>query len=350
MTQHRLTDIDFLRLLSMAAVVLGHASSTYIYAESRAQLFGMNLAFFLNQATRFSVPLFLLLSGFSLGLGQKPVPYPVFLRRRCARVLVPYVVWTLLYVLADCGLDPRAWLAVLGHPGRLVRALLLGSAAPHLYFIPIIFQFYLLYPLLRRWAARRPGQSVLWSLAVTLLFQGLHYVQSLGLLPGSRSPWLWHAFPVWLFYFVLGLALRHLDYDRLRDRCRAAAGPLLALWVLFVCLYCLLSRYTGVLDSIKPSILLFVPLTFFCGVGLWARLRPGPRLTAAVTALSLWSMEIYFCHVMLLCVLRAVPRTQAGMSGMLLLFAGTFLSSALFAALLTWGKTHLRTSRNKAGG
>lgn len=346
MTQHRLTSIDFLRVFAMLGVICIHVTAAYISAESRAQLFGMNLAFLLNQATRFSVPLFLLLSGFALGLGQKPVPYPVFLKRRCLRVLVPYAVWTVLYEIANCGFSPGAWLAALT-PAQLGRDLWTGQAAPHLYFIPIIFQFYLLYPLLRRWVDRRPGQSLLWSLAATLFFQGGYYAQSLGLLPAVQVPGLWRFFPVWMFYFVLGMVLRRLDYDRLRDRCRAVAWPLLAVWALFVFLYCLMSRYTGVLDSIKPSIMLFVPLTFFCGVGLWERLRPGPRLTAAVTALSLWSMDIYYSHVMVLRLLRAVPRFQVGMSGMLLLFLGTFLGAALFSALLGWGKKAGRALRRR---
>lgn len=342
MTQNRLTGIDFLRVLSMFGVILIHVTSTFIYYESHAQLLGMNPAFFLNQASRFSVPLFLLLSGLSLGIGQRPVSYPAFLKRRCIRVVLPYVVWTLLYELYNCGFDPR-----LLHPAQLLGDLFTGQAAPHLYFIPIIFQFYLLYPLLRRWVERQPGRSLLWSLTVTLFFQGFYYAQSLGLLPAVQLPGLWRAFPVWIFYFVLGMVLGRVDHARVRERCRAAATPLLVLWPVFVCLYCLMSKGSGVLDSIKPSIMLFVPLTFFWGIALWELLRPGPKLTAVVTRLSLWSMDIYYSHVMILCVLRGFPRAQNGMSGMLLLFVGTFLCSAVFAALLGAVKNRLRAKRIK---
>lgn len=348
MTQNRLTGIDFLRILSMFGVILIHVTSTYIYNESHYHVLGMNPAFFLNQAARFSVPLFLLLSGFSLGIGQKQESYPSFLKRRCSRILLPYVVWTLLYELSNCGFDFQAWLSRLGHPLWLLQEFLTGQAAPHLYFIPIIFQFYLLYPLLLRWVDRRPLQSVTWALSVTLLFQGIYYLQSLGLIPGFQNHYLWRAFPVWIFYFVLGMALQRLDLEVIRRRCQAVTVPLLTTCLLFICLYCALSSYTGALDSIKPSIILFVPLVFFCGVAVWNRLRPGPRLKAVVAALSSWSMDVYYSHVMILCLLRMVPRFQDGMSGMLLLFLATVLVSVLFAAFLGLGRTLLRLRFGKS--
>lgn len=256
----RRTELDFLRVLAMAAVILGHVTAAYIHNESSFTLLGMNPAFFLNQAARFSVPMFFFLSGFSLGLREQPLSYPAFLKERFLRILPPYLVWTLIYELWNASLAPR----------QLLRDLLTGQAAPHLYFIPILLQFYLLYPLLRRWVDRQPLGSVLWSLASTLFFQGLYYEKGLGLLPDLSLGQLWMLFPVWLFYFTAGMALQRLDREKVRIHCKENAAPLLVLLALFVCLYCALSRFTGVLDSIKPEITLFVPLVFLCGTAVWA--------------------------------------------------------------------------------
>lgn len=320
----RRTELDFLRILAMAAVILGHVTAAYIHNESGFTLLGMNLAFFLNQAARFSVPMFFLLSGFSLGLREQPLSYPAFLKGRFLRVLPPYLVWTLIYELWNRDLGPR----------QLLRDLLTGQAAPHLYFIPILLQFYLLYPLLRRWVDRQPIGSVLWSLASTLFFQSLYYEKSLGLLPDLSLGHLWMLFPVWLFYFTGGMALQQLDREGVRARCRENTAPLLVLLALFVCLYCALSRFTGVLDSIKPEITLFVPLVFLCGTAVWDRVRGLPGLEPAVVFLSGLSMDIYYCHVLLLCLLRLIPRVNTGMSGMVLLLFATAAASLVLAVLL----------------
>lgn len=60
----------------MLAVISIHVSSTYLSYETGHLFLGMNLAFLLNQAARFSVPLFLLLSGFSLEQTGRPGPLP----------------------------------------------------------------------------------------------------------------------------------------------------------------------------------------------------------------------------------------------------------------------------------
>ena len=88
-TATRLSSVDFARVIAMVAVILIHVTSTYVNAESGATLWGINLAFFLNQAARFCVPLFLFLSGLSLGLGQKDLSWPAFYKDRAKRILPP---------------------------------------------------------------------------------------------------------------------------------------------------------------------------------------------------------------------------------------------------------------------
>lgn len=234
----RLLEIDFLRLVSMLAVISIHVSSTYLSYETGHLFLGMNLAFLLNQAARFSVPLFLLLSGFSLEQTGRQVPYLTFLRTRSARVLPPYLGWVLLYALANTGFDLHTWGGQLGNPPWLLRELLTGQGAPHLYFIPILFQCYLLYPLLRRWVNRAPVQSAAWALMVTFLLQGGYLLHDLELLPFSLPAHLWMLFPTWSFYFVAGMCLQRLDRSHLRVQCKKAALPLLLISAVFACLYC----------------------------------------------------------------------------------------------------------------
>ena len=78
----RKPELDLGRVLAMLAVVAIHVSSGYIYAESAFSPGGMNPAFVLNQAGRFCVPLFILLSGASLGLRSgKEAPLRFWLSR-----------------------------------------------------------------------------------------------------------------------------------------------------------------------------------------------------------------------------------------------------------------------------
>lgn len=140
----KVEELDAARVVSMLAVIAIHVTAPYIGAVSDFLLGGMNLAYIINQAARFAVPLFVLPSGASLGLG-KALPAGQFYRRRAVKLGIPYVCWMMVYTL---------WEHQSLVPGALVRRFLLGQAAPRLYFVIIIFQLYLLYPLLRRWMER----------------------------------------------------------------------------------------------------------------------------------------------------------------------------------------------------
>ncbi|MFR4757618.1 MAG: acyltransferase family protein [Evtepia gabavorous] len=82
-----------------------------------------------------------------------------------------------------------------GKPSLAAAGTAHRPGAPHLYFIPILFQCYLLYPLLRRWVNRAPVQSAAWALMVTFLLQGGYLLHDLELLPFSLPAHLWMLFP-----------------------------------------------------------------------------------------------------------------------------------------------------------
>ena len=332
----RLLPLDFLRVLACLAVMVIHVTSAFIYNDSGVTLWGMNPAFMLNQAARFSVPLFLLLSGFSLGIGRSQ-SYGTFLKTRCRKVLVPYVLWVLVYEGYNVALAgmPRP------NSRDFLAHLVAGSSAPHPYFIPLLFQFYLLYPLLKKWVDRNPAAAFLWSLAITLGIQGLHSLDGLGILSLPLTTWLLRTGVGWSFYFVGGMCLQKIGWKG-----RSQEGkplPLTLIFLGFALLYAAWSFHTGLLDSMKPELMLYTLLVFLWGGTLWPAIQCRP-VTTLVSFLSRHSMGIYFNHVLILCLLRYVPRFSLGMSGMVMLFLGTLCLSILTAWVLQKLRSILKAS------
>lgn len=327
----RLLSLDFLRVLACLAVMAGHVSSAFIYKESCLTLWGMNLAFVINQCARFSVPLFLLLSGFTLGMGGPVTSYGSFLRKRCRKVLLPYGAWVLVYGLYNASFDLGVWFSQFTDPGYLLAELLTGRGAPHLYFIPLLFQFYLVYPLLKKWADRNPLACFLWTLTISFLIQGLHSLDGLNLIPFSLPPWLLKSAVGWCFFFVAGMCLQKVDLTRLI--LRGSPAPLTIFSLLFALLYSAWSFHTGLLDSMKPELMLYTPLVFLWGISIWPCIQYRQTIVM-ISFLSKHSLSIYFNHVLILCSLRYVPRFSLGMSGMGMLFLGTLLCAVLLAVVL----------------
>ena len=130
--------------LAISAVVLLHilAYLPGIY-HAEYQLFYITL----DQLSRFCVPVFLMLSGYGLATQyeHKKIRYAEFVKKRVIKLLPLYLLWSVASILIISSVP--GW-SFGNQPEQIPVQLLLGQADYHLYFLPVLFQLYLLFPLL----------------------------------------------------------------------------------------------------------------------------------------------------------------------------------------------------------
>lgn len=340
----RIDELDFARVVAMLSVIAIHVTSTFMNYHSNFLIFGMNLAFILNQATRFAVPLFILLSGMSLGLNDTNDSYVQFLKNRVIKIGVPYLFWFSVYFIYQNYANLSAV-----DLGFFIRSLLLGQAAPHLYFIVIIFQLYLLYPLLKRCVDQAPYKSIFISFIITygIQMQFFFLKYELYLIPNFIRPYLWLLFPTWLFYFVVGLVFTKARLSQIQKITSQNALSILFATAVFACFYVMESNVTQSLDAIKPSLNLYVILMLLASFSLWKYVGRVRIFQRATRFLSKHSMTIYFEHVLVLCFFRRFVIFTQGMAGMLLLYASVLICSVVIAGIIE-GLPHALTGRAAA--
>lgn len=328
--------LDFARVVAMLAVVAIHVTSGYVCGESGYTLFGMNLGFLWNQLSRFAVPMFVVISGISLGLSTRNEGVLGFYKKRLRKLGLPYVLWFTIYFLYE----QRGALAAFFAGGReslwaYLRGLLQGQSAPHLYFVVIIFQCYLVYPLLKRCVERAPVASIAVSLAVTYLVEALYFLLNFGvdLIPPVIRPYLWLLLPTWLFYFTAGCLLSRRRVERLAAFAQAHKLPILGGTLVFAGVYVVKSFVMNALDSIKADLNLYTLLMLLSLFALWDWLGKFDKVRGVVGFLAKHSMTVYFCHVLLLCIFQRFPFV-AGTRGMILLYCVVLLSAVAVAFLL----------------
>lgn len=190
MTVRRDLTFDILKGIAILEVVthhvLGMAARRYV-EEGTA---GWLLVVLLNRVLHFAVPTFLLVSALLLARSLSKHDEPnwwLFLKRRVLRTGYPYLVWTALYLAV------RGWNTDLG----LTATLIWGKAWYHLYFLAILLEVSLLFPLLflllRAW---RPDFKRMLLMAAGV--QGVVYVFNYytRILPYPGSSALFYLFPV----------------------------------------------------------------------------------------------------------------------------------------------------------
>lgn len=140
-----LFSLDALRAVAIIAVVAIHQTTTTLQVLNH----NVGVAYFslyLNQASRFAVPLFFLISGFVLELNYKGgFSYSTYLKKRASRILIPYLTWSLLYYSISHEFRFSNFLS-----WNFLLNLLNGTSSYHLYFIPTLIIFYLLFPFLHK--------------------------------------------------------------------------------------------------------------------------------------------------------------------------------------------------------
>ncbi|MEV5936637.1 acyltransferase [Streptomyces sp. NPDC052079] len=323
-TERRL-DIDLLRVLCTAAVVLVHASAEFLDAGHRTTgVVG-------DSAGRFAVPAFFAMAGWA-ALAGSPVRDERRLLARLGRILRPMAVWTALYLL---------WQYVSGPPpdggaGEALRALF-GSveAAFHLWYlytyIPLLLLLGSAVLVLRRHVLPRRSLLLLVAFAVAPAATG-----DLRTLTGLPVPsWEWSVSLSSLGYAVAGAAL--LAARRRGPRPLWLAGAAVGLVALTV--YQLTVRHPAAYGSAAVATLTFAVLGAVAGV------RVPERARGVLVRLSDASFGTYLVHLLWVTVLvgPVAEGLPAGWWAPAALAVTAVAAAVLsFAVSVLWGRLGLR--------
>lgn len=200
----RLDHVDAMRPVKQAGVVSTHS----LIAFAPGALAAVGGSLMLLHVTREA---FLFISACMLTYSYSDlsrIGYRYFYRRRLITVALPYVCWTIIYFLVTLPGESYTLGGGLEHFGYL-----LGSGYYQLYYLVVIMQFYLVYPLLF-WLVRR-FQSRPWavlgvSLALQILMTALMHWN---VVPSHmRGYWATREITSYQFYLIAGMVVAlHLD-------------------------------------------------------------------------------------------------------------------------------------------
>ena len=326
----KLAEIDFVRAISVFSVIMIHVSANYV------ELLG--LGFLMNQWSRFAVPLFLLLSGLVLHLPRAQRPSAtIFYRQRFGKILIPYLLWSIFYVLFTAFTNrlPIAW-------SNLPSALIYGTGYYHLYFVIILLQLYLLYPLLSKWLRRTPLLCLSLSFALTFCCEIILYLAMFSkiILPHASSPIYLVAFPSWLFFFILGMYLS-ISYTSLKSKLLHYNWQILVLWLLCFALFYLEGKAFG---SYRSSIrLMTIPYACSSGLALLTLplIFPFPQLLQRICSwLARQGFLIYLLHPTILTILLLLGNWLGPSLG-IGSFIGLYLATAGLSIISILALQHL---------
>ena len=239
--EKRVVWVDWMRVAACFMVLLVHSTEPFYLGGAGSQILTEADAFwssFFDSFVRACVPLFIVASSYL----QFPLHYSTgeFFRRRAVRILVPFLLWSVVYAFA--------W----GEPAENFQNLLLNFnyAAGHLWFVYMLVGVYLLMPLLSPWAERVGKRELQVYLAIWLFttlipiirdwysggWESLEVVYGVSGLPRQAQTPLWgeaswnaygtfYYFSGFIGYLLLGLYFRRFVGELSWKKSLAIAVP-----------------------------------------------------------------------------------------------------------------------------
>jgi surface polysaccharide O-acyltransferase-like enzyme len=119
--------ISLLRILATFSVIVIHVSGPFVVKFGEISSFDWNVANFFDSISRYSVPLFFMISG-SLLLSQD-YGFIEFLKKRLVKIVPPFLFWSLLYSI----LNRHVFSSEIFNVSKLVKDIFYGSEY-HLWF------------------------------------------------------------------------------------------------------------------------------------------------------------------------------------------------------------------------
>lgn len=255
MNKEYLHEINYLRGLAIIGIIAIHSLNEGYGNNELIALMNMNL----EQVSTYSIPAFLFISGLVLtyNYSNKEFHYTDFIRKRLSVILVPYIIWSCIYLLYRIFLEQDSISLIMA-----VKKIMVGSAYFHLYYIILIMQFYLLFPLILNLVQKtKPHHREL--LITTFLFNmvviSLYYFQ----FDILDERIIRKIFIFWVFYFILGSVMGS-KLDQYRHLLSNISMKYLGSLLLIALLYLLYSYYTDGLFMeqtnifwLRPQVLIY---------------------------------------------------------------------------------------------
>jgi surface polysaccharide O-acyltransferase-like enzyme len=262
-------------------------------------------AVLIDQICRVSVPLFVALSGY--GLSQKYTVsnfhWSEFLKNRVLKLLPLYIGWSIFYYFS---LRLVPYWKPNWQSSSLLEQLLWGEADYQMYFVPMIFQLYVLFPALLALRKKWPWPTFIFALVLQATSYWFYQQKSLHMSINWTDQLQYIFFGAWIFYFVLGMYLRtvlvRLQKKRMYQFLLIGVAVITGFLMVRNALYNINTGFDPVdaLRTTRFSVLAYASTVIVMGMWLATKVKKIPWI---IEQIGIHSYNIYLGHTFFLRVL-----------------------------------------------
>jgi len=296
--------IDYLRVIAILAVITIHSSTPFYSRFNEIGQLDWWLANLLNSATRFAVPLFVMISG-ALLLGRNET-IGEFYRKRAIRLLPAIIVWNLFYAGLNIGIDVYNGIAVKNLTSQFWALFADGGAAVHLWYLSMFLCLMFFTPFLNMFInGHKPRSADLKILLVLMfVFFFLNGISNIAWNIWDEEIIWFKVFPWYMAYFICGYYI-----DKYNSHIAIKSNLILLFITILILLgavlnYYFMTSYKIIEDNLMlintgPMVFLITVLIFSLAKRNTLTLRQNKHiLTIAEASFGMYLIHPVFLHIL----------------------------------------------------
>jgi len=328
-------EIPIIRAVATMMVLGVHITSRLYYSQGHIV---DDLLGYFNQISRLGTPVFAVISAFLLTSStiRRKFDIKYFVKSRFTKIFMPYLIWTTIYLLLSA-IFTNIFYAI----DRPIKDYyLFGVAETHLYFILVVIQFYILFPVVHR---VKKGPSLIYAYLIATIVNILWLIYGRGTFNfeiemintfiNSRSFVL-----NWISFFFLGIVYAKY-YSEINDLITRYQKYLyIIITILFIDLLASINL-DSLFSSNTVSIIVYTPFFIIGLILFYRKIKSNQVLVHILTTIGNYSMGIYLVHIIIIMFYRKIPYVE--IMGNTSTFVFSYLFVLSLSVLLVYGISKL---------
>ena len=314
--RERIEELFYIRAIAALGILIIHVTGSFAVSSEYGSK-AMYLGIFLNQFFRFGSPVFMMVSGLVLFYNYRSIDEfdtVRFYKKKLKYIFLPYVIWSTIYFLYSHYISG---IPLIGEGKVFLRGILLGESYSHLYFIFLIFQFYILVPLILKYLIEPMKERPVKVFLIFAIIQGTiliyqYYYKNYDATGFARlfNKYYWKTVFGWSAYFMTG-GLIGLHYKKVVNYIEENIRGIMLGYVIVTILYVgqvYLSIYLNQgrdyyskFGSIRPHTMVYAFFTMAILIYITRRIAMKDNfLSRNLKDFGTYSFGVYFVHPLIL--------------------------------------------------
>jgi surface polysaccharide O-acyltransferase-like enzyme len=293
--------INYLRVFAIFSVVFAHVTM-WSLTTVEPLTFNWWVGNWMCLCCLWAVPVFVMVSGALLLDDSRRETALVFYKKRLSRIGIPFVFWTLFYLVVRKVFDNEG-LTV----GYAIRLVLAGEPHWHMWFLYMIVGLYLITPALRCFIRNSSSGERIFTIVLIFILASSYSLVDMLFWRNQRT--IFTLFIPYIGYYMCGYQLRFVDPKKIPFRYLAVAAVFCAVYIAL-----LTGEYieTGgfvndrfVLDFFSPPVI-FMSLGIFWAAFLREQKKKSRQGFAQILMrrIAVATFGIYLIHLVVLLCMR----------------------------------------------